>query len=88
MSDPKVSDTYQVELVSREEDQPPSSWAKALFFKRAHPPHSADDIATRPSVFDDPHLGPFYWPKKDYENIHRFDPSARWTYREERVINS
>ncbi|KAL4073557.1 hypothetical protein J3A83DRAFT_4357571 [Scleroderma citrinum] len=34
---------------------------------------------------DDPLLGPHFWPKKDYENIYRFNLSARWAYREERV---
>ena len=68
-----------------EEDQSASSWAKALFGKRSIPHRDPDAIATRRSVFDDPHLAPFYWPKKDYENIHRFDPSARWTYREEKA---
>jgi len=27
-------------------------------------------IAAQPSVFDDPDLRKFYWPRKDYENIH------------------
>ena len=73
------------DLVDEEEEQLTSSWAKALFGKRTGPPRDPDAIATRRSVFDDPYLAPFYWPKKDYENIHRFDPSARWTYREEKV---
>ncbi|KAI6116515.1 hypothetical protein EDD16DRAFT_1708342 [Pisolithus croceorrhizus] len=37
-----------------------------------------DGVATEQSAFDDPVLAPHYWPK-DYENIHRFDPPARWT---------
>lgn len=43
-----------------------------------------DAIATRRSVYDEP-LGEMYWPTPNYENLHRFDPSARWTYREEKV---
>lgn len=44
-----------------------------------------DAISTRRSVFDDPVLEKHYRPRADYENVHRFDPSARWTYREEQV---
>lgn len=73
------------DLVNEEQEQSTSSWVKALLRKRTDPSHDLDAIATRRSVFDDPHLAPFYWPKKDYENMHCLDPSARWTYREEKV---
>jgi hypothetical protein len=60
----------------------------SLFFRRFYKPIDLDAIATRRSVYDDPALARHYWPKKNYENLHRFDPTARWTYREEQVIIS
>ncbi|KAI0064886.1 allantoate permease [Artomyces pyxidatus] len=49
-------------------------------------PVDLDAIATRRSVFDNPTLAKHYWPTERYENLHRFDPNARWTYREEQAL--
>ncbi|KAG8216465.1 hypothetical protein J3R82DRAFT_6572 [Butyriboletus roseoflavus] len=75
------------DLVDEEQKQFTSGWARALLSRRSGPPRDPDAIATKRSVFDDPYLAPFYWPRKDHENIHRFNPSARWTYQEEKASN-
>ncbi|KAF9069482.1 allantoate permease [Rhodocollybia butyracea] len=81
----KTESTIGIELV--EEDEPTFKLSSWLFSHKSRFNQVDEDaVATRRSVFDNPDLAPLYWPKKDYENIHRFDPTARWTRREERAL--
>ncbi|KAI0800680.1 MFS general substrate transporter [Fomes fomentarius] len=59
----------------------PVSTQKRTFWRR--PKHELDSVATQPSVFDDPATLEIYRPPAVWENVHRFDPAARWTWREE-----
>ena len=72
----------QHELKSKPMKQPePTILA---FFKKSDK-HKLDEIATQPSVFDNPEEARYHQPTAQYENLHRFDPSFRWTWREEMV---
>jgi hypothetical protein len=55
-----------------------NSWAFLLM------PPLRLQTATKESVFDGP-LATYYTPDKKWENYEAFDPSMRWTYREERT---
>ncbi|KAJ9145139.1 MFS general substrate transporter [Pleurostoma richardsiae] len=69
-----------------EPEDPDQSHGFLQLLKGTKGPRDLDAIATVRSVFDDPALARYYYPHPGYENLHRFDPSERWTYREERSV--
>lgn len=71
------------EIERNNAEQSPSHAILSLFRKSKK--RDPNDIATQPSVFDDPEQAQHYQPHSKYENLHRFDPNERWTWAEEIV---
>ena len=88
LTDKKASGSVDERVASTDDlvDEPPKPfrWTSWLF-RQKYTPIDLDAISTRRSVYDDPVLAEHYMPRADYENNHRLDISARWTYREEKV---
>ncbi|KAI0732415.1 MFS general substrate transporter [Fomitopsis betulina] len=76
----KLSDTVSVEPVPSL-GAPIDEKSRGFFWRRNR--CDPDAVATQPSVFDDPATLEVYRPPPVYESAHRFDPLARWTWKEE-----
>jgi hypothetical protein len=80
-----INDTTSEDVKVVPELGEPNDQRQHLFSFWRRRKQSLDTIATQPSVFDDPATLEVYRPPPEYENTHRFDPLARWTWREEKV---
>ena len=75
---------YQDDLRQGVSDPPPFAPPILALFKRSIK-RNPDEIATQPSIYDDPQKAEYHRPHPKYENLYRFDPAFTWTWGEEKV---
>ncbi|KAL3478543.1 major facilitator superfamily domain-containing protein [Aspergillus californicus] len=83
-SPPERSTDTPRETLQPVESEKPQPVLSSLFSRRKK--RDLEEIATQPSVYDDPKLAPFFQPHPKYENLHRFDPGFKWTWGEEKPL--
>lgn len=79
----EVERTRRASLKEATENAGPIGPATTAFWSRKKDRLDLEAVATQKSVFDNPEMAPYFTPREDYENIHRFDPKERWTWGEE-----
>ena len=82
-----IRERILAQQASLESSRPPAH-PIASFWRRDKEKARHDEIATQPSVFDDPETAKYFPINPKYENHHRFDASFRWTWGEERRLIS
>lgn len=82
------SDLNNVEKGPSSDLQPSKAPAHPIisFWRRNQERARFDEVATQPSVFDDPVTSAYFAPPATYENASHFDPSFRWTWGEEMAV--
>lgn len=87
--DKKIADTKDAVSINVDPDVPPlgvPSDEKRFWWQRTRGNYDGEAIATQVSVYDDPETAKHYQPRADWENLHRFDPLARWSWNEENKL--